>query len=357
MGDFVQRNILGINTAKRIPTGVYNDFCDYILAQIKSPIQQIHPPHIPKIATPLKLEKTLKDGQNVWLLIAIFDINLKCIDFFGDQSVDMKYHYIIDLGVGLYCKADESINELMEGQEGENEEKQERDERDGDVVSGMSDNEQAFICKKKGNQFYLQKKYREAIVEYKKAQSLDKKEPAYLLNESAALFMMEEWNDTLLCCAKAIGVAREHSDDPEWCFKAFRRMGDVAEKQGSQRQAIEYYKKALLEMDDDMLKGKIKKLKKIKLKKNEKNQDLWPMDQRYTKWSEHKMIEYLKMVGMGRYVNIFKLYGLSGKNFGTLIDVNYLRNVIQMTMEDAVQLSSILTHRKDCFKAMHKSNV
>ena len=130
--------------------------------------------------------------------------------------------------------------------------------------------EEALSFKKKGNEFYKEKKYKEAISQYKKAQEIDEKNSAYVLNESAALFMMEEWDATIACCQRAIDVARTHFDDLIFCYKAYNRMGSVEEKRKNLPKAIEYYKKALVEKHDEKLRKRIKKLEKIQIKKVEK---------------------------------------------------------------------------------------
>merc|ERR1712066_366704 len=89
---------------------------------------------------------------------------------------------------------------------------------------------EALSHKEKGNAFYKEKKLNEAIAEYKKAQALDGKKASYVLNESAALFMMQEWDATIACCERAIQISQENFDDLKWCFKAYCRMGSVEEK-------------------------------------------------------------------------------------------------------------------------------
>ncbi len=48
-------------------------------------------------------------------------------------------------------------------------------------------------------------------------------------------------------CQKAIEVSRHNFRPGKWCFKAYNRMGSVAEKQKDFPKAIDYYKKALVE--------------------------------------------------------------------------------------------------------------
>eukprot|EP00484_Ammonia_sp_Unknown_P017101 CAMPEP_0197026278 /NCGR_PEP_ID=MMETSP1384-20130603/6401_1 /TAXON_ID=29189 /ORGANISM="Ammonia sp." /LENGTH=592 /DNA_ID=CAMNT_0042454921 /DNA_START=97 /DNA_END=1875 /DNA_ORIENTATION=- len=124
--------------------------------------------------------------------------------------------------------------------------------------------------KEEGNKLYKEKKFREAIEAYKKAQAVDPKKAAYVLNESAALFMLEAWDDCIACCERAVEVARSHFSDLSWCYKAYVRMGSVEEKRKNLQKAIEYYKRALVEKGDDKLRKKIKKLEQQKTKAEEK---------------------------------------------------------------------------------------
>merc|ERR1712039_374754 len=126
---------------------------------------------------------------------------------------------------------------------------------------------EALQAKEAGNALYKEKKYKEAIVEYKKAQALDGKKASYVLNESAALFMMQEWDATIACCERAIQISQENFDDLKWCFKAYCRMGSVEEKRKNMKAAVQYYKKALVEKNDAKIRKKIKKMEATAAKK------------------------------------------------------------------------------------------
>merc|ERR1719187_349630 len=127
------------------------------------------------------------------------------------------------------------------------EEKKQREEEEKEREAQRQREAEALKHKEAGNALYKEKKWTEAIAEYKKAQSLHPAKSSYVLNESAALFMMGEWEQTMACCQRAIEVAREHFDDLQWTFKAYKRMGAVEQKRGNTQQALEYFKKALVE--------------------------------------------------------------------------------------------------------------
>jgi len=141
--------------------------------------------------------------------------------------------------------------------EEERKEREEQRQREGD----------ALRHKESGNALYKEKKYEAAIAEYKKAQQLDPAKSSYVLNESAALFMMGRWDETLSCCQRAIEIAREHFEDLKWTFKAYQRMGSVEQKRGNTPKAVEYFKKALVEKKEPKLRKLVQKMERVHAKK------------------------------------------------------------------------------------------
>merc|ERR1719273_1567331 len=147
------------------------------------------------------------------------------------------------------------------------EEKKQREEEEKEREAQRAIEAEALQHKEAGNALYKEKKYEEAITEYKKAQEMDPKKSSYVLNESAALFMMGKWEETLSCCQRAIDVAREHFDDLKWTFKAYNRMGSVEQKRGNTPKAVEYYKKALVEKKDPKLRKLVQKMERVQVRK------------------------------------------------------------------------------------------
>jgi len=147
------------------------------------------------------------------------------------------------------------------------EEKRQREEEEKEREAQRQRAAAALKHKEAGNALYKEKKLEEAIAEYKKAQEMDPKKSSYVLNESAALFMMGKWDETMACCQRAIDVAREHFDDLQWTFKAFKRMGAVEQKRGNTPQALVYYKKALVEKKDDKLRKMVQKMERVHAKR------------------------------------------------------------------------------------------
>eukprot|EP01084_Bolivina_argentea_P051910 95410_1 len=147
------------------------------------------------------------------------------------------------------------------------EEKKEREELRLQEEEARLKQEGALKCKEEGNALYKEKKYEEAISKYRQAQELDEKKAQFVLNESAALFMMEKWDETIACCQRTIDVARTYFCELIWSYKAYIRMGSVEEKRGNLPKAVEYYKKAMVEKRDDKIRKRIKTLENKQKKK------------------------------------------------------------------------------------------
>jgi len=118
--------------------------------------------------------------------------------------------------------------------------------------------------------FMNKKKFEEALKCYEKAFEINPKNPAYLLNQSAVLFMEEKWDECMEKCQTAVALCREIFCDLKWTFKAFHRMGNVEEKRGNKEKAVEYYRKALIEKKDEALKKYLKALETDFQKEREK---------------------------------------------------------------------------------------
>merc|ERR550525_1241098 len=71
------------------------------------------------------------------------------------------------------------------------EEKLQREEEEKEREIQRMKKVEAVKFNKAGNVLYREKKYKEAIAEYKKAQEFDPKKSLFVLNESAALLKLE----------------------------------------------------------------------------------------------------------------------------------------------------------------------
>lgn len=130
--------------------------------------------------------------------------------------------------------------------------------------------EEAKEVKLKGNKLYKDQKFEEALIEYRKAASLDPTQPSYALNQSAVLFMQEKWDECIKMCEEAIKINEIHFRGEQWSFKAYHRMGNVEEKRGNFIKAITYYKKGLIEKHDKNLRKHVTDLERYLKKKEEK---------------------------------------------------------------------------------------
>eukprot|EP01084_Bolivina_argentea_P078198 141872_1 len=116
-------------------------------------------------------------------------------------------------------------------------------------------NIEAETFKKNGNELYKKKKFKNAITEYKKCQKLCPSDPTYIMNESAALLMMNKLNECEQCCLKVIAMDCEQ----KWLIKAYKRLGIIKEKQDNMIRAMEYYCKVLKLKPDDDIRTKVRK--------------------------------------------------------------------------------------------------
>jgi len=168
-------------------------------------------------------------------------------------------------------KPEEEETKTPEELEQERREAEEQKQLEEDALRRRREEQQkekdAETEKNKGNDFYEAKNFDEAMKCYQKASENNPKNPSYLLNQSAVLFMQEKWDDCITKCQEAVALCRQYFCDLKWTFKAFNRMGSVEEKRGNKEKALEYYRKALLEQKDETLKKRIKTLE------NENNEE------------------------------------------------------------------------------------
>jgi len=125
------------------------------------------------------------------------------------------------------------------------------------------DNEaNALSLKAEGNALYKAKDYDAAIAKYRLAQQCVSDNAAFVVNESAALFMQQKWDATLECCSRAIAVNQSALGPLKWSFKAYQRMGSVEQRRGDSVAAIAWYKKALVEQGDAKVRSLVRKLER-----------------------------------------------------------------------------------------------
>jgi len=129
--------------------------------------------------------------------------------------------------------------------------------------SSEEEKEKAQKLKNEGNQFMKEKKYQEAIDKYTEAINVTES-AVYYCNRAAAYTSMENYEEALQDCKKAI------SFDPEYS-KAYSRMGLIYSKINLFAESENCYEKALkLEPDNDSYKKNIQ-IVKDKLKEQAAN--------------------------------------------------------------------------------------
>lgn len=101
--------------------------------------------------------------------------------------------------------------------------------------------------KEMGNSAYKKKDFVEAMERYKRAETLDPKNMAYVLNQSAVLYETGQYEECARACERAIELGREHKADFKQIAKAFSRLAATHYKTGDLESAAKYYQKSLTE--------------------------------------------------------------------------------------------------------------
>ncbi|OQS06544.1 hypothetical protein THRCLA_01414 [Thraustotheca clavata] len=127
-------------------------------------------------------------------------------------------------------------------------------------------------CKARGNTFYKQKQFTEAIKAYEEAIAKDPTNMSYLSNLAAVRMELKEFDACIEQCKKAIEVGREHRADYALVAKAYVRIATAYIKMGESEEnlnaAIEAFENAQVENRTKDVEKKLKdttlKLKKVK---------------------------------------------------------------------------------------------
>ena len=115
--------------------------------------------------------------------------------------------------------------------------------------------EKADKAKAKGNSEYKQRHFEEALKYYDEAISLNPKEPVYYLNKSAVYFEMQEFNQSITACNKAIEVGEGLLPKPfDKIAKAYTRKANCYCHMNEWDKALEMYDRSLLEVNDHNVK-------------------------------------------------------------------------------------------------------
>jgi len=126
-----------------------------------------------------------------------------------------------------------------------------------DNPEGLSD-----WCKEKGNSFYKQKQFEEAITWYTKAFESNKKNVAVLTNRAAVHFETKNYDSCIADCKQAIEDGRACRADWKIIARAYERMGNTLMKQDKIAEAIKSYQDSLVENRTREVEKKLKDAEK-----------------------------------------------------------------------------------------------
>ena len=121
--------------------------------------------------------------------------------------------------------------------------------------------------KEKGNSFYKQKLFDDAVSWYSKAINANEKNVAVLTNRAAVHFETKAYDACISDCKKAIEDGRTHRADWKVIARAYERMGNALMKQDKIEEAIKAYQDSLVENRTREVEKKLKDAEKI-LKSN-----------------------------------------------------------------------------------------
>uniref|UniRef100_A0A7S4NTQ4 STI1 domain-containing protein n=1 Tax=Guillardia theta TaxID=55529 RepID=A0A7S4NTQ4_GUITH len=125
-------------------------------------------------------------------------------------------------------------------------------------------------CKEKGNTFYKNKQFDEAITWYTKAYEADNENIAVLTNRAAVRFEQKMYEECIEDCRKAIEEGRKCRADFKIISRAYERLGNAFVKLDRLQEASKAYSDALVENRTREVEKKLKDVQK-QIADSEKN--------------------------------------------------------------------------------------
>merc|ERR1712151_1005139 len=110
--------------------------------------------------------------------------------------------------------------------------------------------EESVKLKEKGNQFYMDKRFDDALDAYEKAISLNPTNMTLLSNKAAVYLTTKNYDDCITTCRLAVKIGKENRASFVERAKAFSRCAKAYQKKGDLVNAIEMCKNAQLESYD-----------------------------------------------------------------------------------------------------------
>ena len=119
--------------------------------------------------------------------------------------------------------------------------------------------------KLKGNEEFKKKNYDAAFTHYSQALELNPTETSFNLNLAAVYFEKKEFDN----CIKQCEAVLDNTFDFVKKSRAYGRMAFVYFERGELETSIDYFNKSLLENKDERIKDELRKVEKIKKKRDE----------------------------------------------------------------------------------------
>lgn len=121
---------------------------------------------------------------------------------------------------------------------------------------------EAENIKLKGNEFYKKKEFDQALRYYNEALDMNPDEVIYYSNIGACYIEMKQYDAAIEYCDKGIASTKGRNYDFVKLAKVMARKASALEKNGQMDEALEVYRKALLENSDPTIKTAMKTLEK-----------------------------------------------------------------------------------------------
>ena len=103
---------------------------------------------------------------------------------------------------------------------------------------------EALKLKELGNEAYKKKNFMMALDFYKKAILLVPTEMTFFLNSAAVHYQLQNFQDCVKYCLKAVNIGRENGADSKLIAKSFERMGRAHKELGNLKMAKLAFEKA-----------------------------------------------------------------------------------------------------------------
>ena len=103
---------------------------------------------------------------------------------------------------------------------------------------------EALKLKELGNEAYKKKHFKMALDFYEKAILLVPTEMTFFLNSAAVHYQLQNFQDCVKYCLKAVNIGRENGADSKLIAKSFERMGRAHKELGNLKMAKLAFEKA-----------------------------------------------------------------------------------------------------------------